>query len=421
MSEPSLVVLAHPLTEAAELPFSPLVLALLAVYVLFNVSAVAAWQRRSRTPTPREPVTGQHDDDPVPDGGGPRAAFWVARALGLALYVLALVAGVWGDPNQVRNIAPALTVGAGWPMFTLAVLLAGGLWWWVNPYDTLARAVAPLGAGDGSGRAPDGTWAPVWWAVATAAVWMAYLTVWPRALDPRTIAWALVAYTFVTISGCLAVGRKTWLWRGEFFTVFFGLLAAVRTHGTAWSPPAGAPAVLGVVAGGALLGLFRDSDLGIFLAYGPRANLYGRIAVVVFMAVTATAAHTAARRSTLTSIVVGLAPLTGALVVALSISRNRLTTSLQLLPIAASNPLGGDLDLFGTRFNSLHPRPLGEVGPVWLQVGLLLIGALAGLWLAHRAANDGIPGGRAARQPGGIVFLLLGTLLGIGVAAATAI
>lgn len=419
--EPSLVVLAHPLTEAAELPFSPLVLGLLAVYVLFNVSAVAAWRRRSRKPTPREPATRQHDDDPVPQGTGPRAAFWVARALGLALFVLALVAGVWGDPNQVRNIAPALTVGAGWPMVTLAALLFGGVWWWVNPYDTLARIIAPLGAGDGSGRAPDGTWAPIWWAVASASVWMAYLTVWPDALDPRTIGWALIAYTLVTSAGCLAVGRKTWLWRGEFFTIFFGLMAAVRTRGTSWTPPAGAPAVLGVVAGAALFGVFRDSDLGIFLAYGPRANLYGRIAVVIVMAVTAAAAHAAARRTNVTSVVVGLAPMAAALVVALSISRNRLTTSLQLLPIAASNPLGGDVDLFGTRFNTLQPRPLGEVGPVWLQAGLLLIGALAGLWLAHRAADRPAPDPRSARQPGGVVLLLLGTLLGVGVAAAAAI
>lgn len=419
MIEPSVVVLAHPLTQRAELPFSPLVLALLAVYVLFTVSAVLAWRHRSRPPTSREAVARQHNDDPVPDRAWARAAFWVARAVGLGLFILVLVAGLWGDPNQLRNIAPALTIGAGWPMVTLAVLLAGGLWWWVNPYDTLARAVAPLGAGDGTGRGSDGAWAPVWWGVATAAVWMAYLTVWPDALDPRTIAWALIAYTLVTLAGCLAVGRKTWLWRGEFFTIFFGLLAAVRTHGTSWTPPAGAPAVLGVVAGGALFGLFRDSDLGIFLAYGPRANLYGRIAVVVFMAVTAAGAHAAARRSTVTCIVVGLVPMAAALVLALSISRNRLTTSLQLLPIAASNPLGGGLDLFGTRFNDLHTRPLGEVGPVWLQVGLLLIGSIAGVWLGRRAANT--TGGRTARQPGGVVLLLLGTLLAIGVAAAAAI
>lgn len=417
-------VLAHPLTQRAELPLSALELALLAVYVLIIVAAIDAWRARS------SPAVSAPDDPPaasvdevVPSGAGPGVRFWAVRALALAVFVFTIVAALIGDTSQVRNIAPALTLGAGWPLVTLVALVGGGVWWWLNPFDTLGRRIAGLGAGDGSAREADGTPAPVWWAVAPAVLWMIYLTVWPSALDPRTLGRAMVLYTLLTLAGCLAVGRRTWLERGEFFTVFFGLLSSARSTQHRWIPPAGSAAVLAVVSGGALFGLFRDSDLGTFLAYGPTSRLYSRIALLLFLAVAAGSAELAARRAAPGAMTVALAPLTAALVVALALARNRLTTSLQLIPIAASNPLGGDLDLFGTRYNGLNPVPLGEVGLVWAQAAVLVAGAVAGIVLARRWSGRG---GAAeprtlARRTRGVVFVVLGTYLGIAVAATAAI
>ena len=417
------VVLAHPLTQRAELPLSALELAAFAVYLLLMATAATGWLLARRPPPPHvEPH--DHDDDPAPKDGPGRIAVWIVRAVGVALLVLVVVAGWWGNPNQVRNIAPALTLGAGWPVLTAAAVTLGGVWWWLNPYDTVARGIADFGAGAGSGRNADGTWAPVWWAIAPGAIWMMYLTVWPSALAPPTIANVAVLYLLVTLTGCLALGRKTWLWRAEFFTVFFGLLAAARRP-RHWAPPAGSAALLGVVCGGALFGLFRDSDLGLSIAYGRNANLYSRIAIIAFMAVAGIAAHRGARRSLPGAVTAGLAPMAAALVVALAVERNRLTTSLQLLPITASDPLGGDFDLFGTRMGGLHPQPLGAIGPVWLQMGVLLLGALAGMLLARRFAllrSGATPeAAKTQRRVGGVVFVLLGTLLGVGVAAAAAI
>ena len=420
-----MIVLAHPLTQRAELPLSALELALLAAYILLMASAVAGWRSRARTPAPAGDAAPQgHDDDPVPGAGPGRFAFWAVRAVGVALLLLVIGAGWLGDQNQVRNIAPALTLGAGWPLMTLAAMGLGGGWWWLNPYDTAARGVAGLGAGSGSGVAQDGSWAPVWWAIAPGALWMMYLTVWPSALVPGTIAVAAIAYLMVTLAGSLALGRKTWLWRAEFFTVFFGLLAAGRRPDR-WVPPAGAAALLGVVCGGALFGLVRDSDLGLAVAYGPNAILYSRIAIIASMLVAGVAAHWCARRVPAGTVAVCLAPMAAALVLALAVERNRFTTSLQLLPIAASNPLGGDYDLFGTRLGSLHPQPLGQVGPVWVQAAVLLIGALAGMLLARRfvarRAGSARSAAAAQRRSAGVVFGLLGTLLAVGVAAAAAI
>ena len=426
MAISNVVVLAHPLTQRAELPLSALELSLLAVYVVVVVAAVDAWRARSASVT--APRTGPaaeettHVEDGLPAAaGGP--GFWIVRAVALAVFVFTIVAALVGDTSQVRNIAPALTIGAGWPLLTLAALVVGAVWRWLNPFDTLARPVAGLGAGEGSARDGAGTGAPVWWAVAPAALWMAYLTVWPSALDPRTLGRAMVLYALLTLAGCLAVGRRTWLGRGEFFTVFFGLLSSARTMRRRWSPPAGSATVLGVVSGGALFGLFRDSDLGAFIAYGPTSPLYSRLALLLFLALAAAGAEMAARRAAPGAVTVALAPLAAALVVALALARNRLTTSLQLIPIAASNPLGGDLDLFGTRYNGLNPVPLGEVGLVWLQTAVLIVGAAAGLVLARRwlSATGSVASPGAARRTRGVVSLLLGTYLGIAVAAVAAI
>ena len=412
---PTLAVqLAHPLTERGELPVSPLFLAALALCLFIGAAQLGQRVARPADPAPAERGETQRD---VPRGGR-AVAFWAVRALGLALVVLAATAGRFGNPNQVRNIAPALTVGAGWPLLIVATAAFGRVWWWLNPHDTLARPLAPLGAGHGSDVDDDGRWAPVWWAAATGAGWMLYLTVWPGALDPRTIAGALLLYTVATLAACLTLGRRTWLWRGEVFTVFFGLLAAVRRRGVRWRPPAGAPAVLGVLSGGALFGLFHDSAMGTVVAYAH--PLYRGLAAVAFLVLGAVVAERAARRTAYGAAAMALAPVAASLLLALSVARNRLTTSLQLLPITASNPFGGELDLFGTRFDPIYTQPLGPTGPVWVQAGILMGGHAVGivlfLWAMRR--SDGAAG--VPRRSRGVITSLLGTSLCIAVATAAA-
>lgn len=421
MSDQPLVVLAHPLTQQAELPVSPLVLALGALYVLLMVAAIARRRWNSDAADAGAAVVWRPDEQDAPSAGVRGVLFWATRAVSLALFALAIVAGRVGDPSQLGNIAPALTIGAGWPLVTLGAILGGRVWWWINPFDTLARPVSQLGAGEGTASSGDEPWAPVWWALVPAALWMMYLTVWPSGLDPRSIGWTLPAYTLVTLAGCLGLGRRTWLWRGEFFTVFFGLLAAVRLRRTRWNPPAGAPAVLGVVAGGALFGLFRISDLGAFLVYGPRANLYAILGVVAVMSVAAVVAERSSRKLGRGALAVGLTPIAAGLVLALAVSRSRLMTSVQLLAVLASDPLGQGLDLFGTRNNGINPVLFGIAGPVWLQAGLLLAGAVAGFLLALHFSRTMTGAAATRRRTTGVILSLLGTFLAVGVAAAAAI
>ena len=72
-----------------------------------------------------------------------------------------------------------------------------------------------------------------------AVLFLAFATLelaWPRSAEPRTLALAIVVYSWVTWAGMLIYGRRAWLQNGEAFAVYFGLLSrisafAVREEG----------------------------------------------------------------------------------------------------------------------------------------------------------------------------------------------
>ena len=211
---------AHPggSTPHVDVPIGIVVLAAVAVVV---VVAVAVPPRPPARATRAEEVTSSW-------WGGLSRPQWVVRAVCLAALLLAVLAGRIGVDDELENLAPALTVGAGLPLLVGGSLVLGRLWRWVDPWDTLARLAAP---GDRS-VAPG----HVWPAVAVVLPWLWFLGVYPRPLDPRAIGLALATYTVVTLAGCLAVGRVRWLASAEPV----GRLALVdrsRPSGGAW--PAG--------------------------------------------------------------------------------------------------------------------------------------------------------------------------------------
>ena len=402
------IVLAHPLTQSWELPVSPLFLSALALCAL-GATAWAAARSPGEPTAPDDPPA-----EPVEVAEGP--LFWLGRAVGLALLVLAILAGRFGSEAELSNITPALVMGAGWPLLVLASAALGNVWDRLNPFDTLARAIAPLGAGDGTDAQANLTWS-----LPAALVWVAYLTMWPNHLAPRSISNALLIYTVFTLAGVLAFGRRTWLAGGEVFTVFFGLIARVRRQGSPASLPDGAHLVLAVLCGGFVYGLLRDSQLLIDIGYGPRSTLYSALAlvasVVVTVALTVAAYRGAQRRNVGAAIVVGLVPAAAALAFALALARNRFTTSLQLVPVLSSDPLGQGIDLVGTRDWVLNARPLGIVGLLTVQAVVVLAGCLLGAVFATRRARSSAR--TAPATPSGVLAVLLA--VAVAAIAATAL
>jgi hypothetical protein len=208
--------------------------------------------------------------------------------------------------------------------------------------------------------------------------WTWYLTAYEDGLEPRAIGAALATYSIITIAGCLVVGRARWLSSAEVFGLLFAWTARVpRRLIRSWQPPPGTGVVLGVLAGGLLFGLVRGSPLWAEPSISNRAGLYATLGVLGFAATGATmmrAGEWWAGRIDAAAVAASSIPLVAGLALALSLARNRLFTSLQLLPILASDPFGRDWDLFGTADWMLDPNPLGDGGRTMVQI-LVLTGA----------------------------------------------
>jgi hypothetical protein len=385
-------ILAHPLTEVGRLEVPPLAAAVTAMVV---VAAVARFW-----PADRVRAGGQAVDS---DTGWPAhswfgalgPAHWVTRALGVLLLLLAAIAGRVGSESEIHNLAPALVVGAGWPLLITGSLLVGAIWRWVDPWDASARF---LGRDAEQDPVADATWAVV---PAAALAW--YVGALPNPYSPRAIGFGLAAYTLVTVGGCLVLGRARWLSRAEVFGLMFTWAALVRgRRARAWRPPRNAEIVLGVVAGGLVFSVIRRSALWGGIAVRPRAVFFSTLAVMVLAGGFALLLWWLERRGrrdgVAGSVPVAVMPAVVSLVLALAMYSNVLFTSISLIPELLADPLGlgwrllpFDLPLFslcGTGESSC-------VALVAVQSGVLLAGGiLGGIVLAHRVPRP------AARQPG---------------------
>jgi hypothetical protein len=343
--------LAHPLREHAGPVFSPLAASALAVVVVASVAY--SWPQGKPAAEPPDPRRIFSWAGPL---HGPQVA---TRAVAAALLLLAIVAGRFGSEAELENIAPALVIGAAWPLLLLGSALIGPVWRWLDPWDALVRPVE---------RSQSPVSGQVWWAVLPAALWVWYLIILPRPLAPRNVGLALAIYTVVTVAGCLAAGRAAWLSRAEVFGLLFGLVSMLpRRLLPRWRPPGGAEVVLGVLAGGLVFGVVRLSELWGGLNVVPNATLYATIGLV----------------------------------------RNRLFTSVQLLPGLLLDPLGGG---GGPAVVGLNHDPLGHTGLAVAQLAVLMAGHLAGaIVMARRTPPE-------ARGPG---MVSLAVLVAGGVVAIT--
>jgi hypothetical protein len=389
--------LAHPLTDPFQLPFSPLVAASAGAGLVLVVAF--AVPRRTERP----------DEEPER-----RVASWagslspaqvVARLVAAALLALAIAAGRLGVDDELENLAPALVVGAAWPLLVLASILLGPVWRWIDPWDSVARLVASGEPEDEPGH--------VWPAAVVAVGWVWYLSAYRDPLDPRSVGAILALYTLLTVGGSLAVGRVRWLSSAEPLGILLSWMALFPRRRLAdWRPPRGAEALLGVFLGGVLFGAVRRSELWGGLNTAQEAEIYAAVGVVLFCAagagVLTLMAMSAEQLGARAVAAQAAVPAVAAVIVAVAMDQNRLTTSVQLLPELLGDPFGRGWDLFGRAGASLDPAPLGTRGLVGAQLGLVLAGYLVGAAVLGRRLE------RGARGP---VALLLAVLASASVIA----
>lgn len=389
--------LAHPVTQPFNLPVSPLEAASAAAGLVLAVAFAAPAARIGANDRP---------DRLFASWAGTLSAWQlVTRLAAVALLGLAVAAGRLGVDSELENLASALIVGAAWPLLVLVSIALGPVWRWTDPWDLVARAFT-----QGQSSAEPGH---VWPAAAIALPWVWYLSAYQDPLDPKSVGAMLALYTLLTLGGCLALGRVRWLGTCEPLGIVLSWMALLPRRRLAdWDPPRGAEALLGVLAGGVLFGAVRRSELWGDLNTVQHADLVAAAGLAAFCAVAAglltlvafsgeaAAARAAAARAAV--------PAAAGIILAVALDRNRLFTSVQLLPELLGDPFGRGWDPFGRAGSRLDPAPLGAEGLQWAQIATLVLGHVVGALAGAR---------RLERRARGPVALGLAILVGASVIA----
>jgi hypothetical protein len=373
------------------------------------------------------------------DGGRPlserwqRLVLWVGWRIMLGAISVGLLAVVWlaalfGEPDAGDNLAPTFIWVLFWLGLVPLVVVFGNLWSVLSPWRAAADAVAWAWSKAGQGWEPAavyperlGRWPAAGLLLAFATLELAY----PRAAEPRTLALAIVVYSWITWAGMLLFGRRTWIANGEAFHVYFGLLSLIAPFAvqerdgrrvvvvrpplaglTARQDTPGTVAFVAVMLGSvAFDGLSRASwwqdrlyDLEArYIVDSPRTadlvatgfNFLGLLVAVSAVALLFLAAVQAARLVSGSSeglahlFVASLLPTALAYAVAhyftLFVNQGQFAIPL------VSDPFGRGWDLFGT--DGFQPSLFNSPNAIWYtQVAVLVVGHVLGLALAHDRA-----------------------------------
>jgi hypothetical protein len=360
------------------------------------------------------------------------------RLAAVAMLLLTLAAGLFGNPDPLRNVS----MTAFWVVFLLGVTYAsalfGDFYALLNPWRALTDALARLWPGFARGRLPWPERLDAWPALVlyVALIWIEL----SLRGTPLTLGAMLAAYTVLCFAGVYLFGAAAWYRHGEVFSVFFRLVATLAPVDYR-RDPAGGPGSLALRWPGA----------------GALEQRPGRLATAVFvLAMLASTAYDGLRETQpwtavfwhdplgIFSPLFGDAPIReyivarpwyrawdtlwllaapfvyfGAYAVVMAAARALTRTArplrellldfaFTLLPIVLayhaahyftllidqgpkllsllSDPFGRGWDLFGTtdRFRAAY---LMDLTRVWhIQVALILLGHVASVVLAHRVA-----------------------------------
>jgi hypothetical protein len=362
-----------------------------------------------------------------------RVLLWPGWRIGLGALTAGLLIVVWlaafvGRPDAGDNIAPTFVFVIFWLGLVPLVVVFGNLWSVLSPWKAVADAVAWAWSKTGRSWEPLaayperlGRWPAAVLLFAFAALELAY----PRAAEPRTLALAIVIYSWITWAGMLVYGRRPWNENGEAFNVYFGLLALIspfavqerdgrrvvigRPPLTGLTLPQTTPGtvafvvvMLGSVAfdGFSRQTWWQDRLYNLEAEYivdSPRTadlvatgfNVFGLLVSVIvigalFLVAVAAAGLVSGAREGLASVfVASLVPI--ALAYSIAHYFTLLINQGQFALPLSSDPFGKGWDLFGT--SDFKPSLFNSPNAIWyVQVGVLVAGHVLGLLLAHDRA-----------------------------------
>jgi len=159
-------------------------------------------------------------------GSVPEALRLPASLISFLVFATLVSAGFLGSRDPLSNPLPLVVWTLVWVGLTLLQGLFGNLWAWINPwYGPWRMAMALLGraVGDPPLRMP--AWASLWPALALLIAFAWFELIYPAPDDPWRLAWAVGGYWLFSFAMMLLFGYEQWSRRGEFLSVFFGMIA----------------------------------------------------------------------------------------------------------------------------------------------------------------------------------------------------
>jgi hypothetical protein len=414
---------AHGLVGRADLPIPEWLFGWAAAVVLIVSFAGLAllWQEPK--------LEGAERFHPLPEGVSyalvNTATEVFAGLVGIGLLVLTVYAGLAGVQSPQANFGPTFVYVIFWVGLVAASILVGDVFRALNPWRAIARATAwvtnrvarPVQA---PFRYP--AWLGRWPATAGLLGFAWFELAYSGGDDPSTLAVAVLVYTAVTLLAIACFGTEAWISRGEAFSVYFNLFSRmspveVRDGRLGLRRPLGALTRLDIAPGTVALLIvmigtvafdgasegqpwtdiapdIQDFFTSIGFGLGTALELTFTVGMLIGLAMVAavyllgTAGVRTLDRRPLTEIagqyVHTLVPIAAVYVIAHYFSL--LVYNGQAGAYLASDPLGEGWDLFGTAARTIDYGVIGATGIWYAQVGVLVLGHVCGLVLAHDRA-----------------------------------
>jgi hypothetical protein len=389
-------------------------------------------------------------------GAIPRFIVLCCRAVGGALLLLIVCAGLFGNQSTFKNIAPVAVWVVWWVGLSFVCAFIGNVWVLINPWTAafkLAQRMAAAWRNDLSLRWQYPAWLGAWPACALFLLLAWFELVAPGRDVPRNIALALLLYSALTWAGFVCYGRELWCRNAEVFSVVFGLFgrfAPVRFEGNGrchWSlrPPAVGlltrtpldPSmtaftllVLGTVTVDGLMetpawAAVVEQLIGVQPSTGAAASYMAlQTALLVTGPLVLAALYLTAvalmGQSPVTKLagqfVLSLVPI--AIAYHLAHYFSMLAIAGQFIIPLASDPFGYGWDLFGTM---LYRIDIGLVDArfIWyLSVVAIVTGHIIAVWIGHATAYAVFDAATARRSQYPMLVLMVGyTMLSLWILA----
>jgi hypothetical protein len=363
---------------------------------------------------------------PIPRLGrilGSRVMEVVWGFVGVAILAVVIAAGYIGPDSGANNLVPTFIMITFWVGLVFLSVLFGDVFKALNPWRAIGRLTgAVVGRRAGARRAyPEalGRWPAV--AGLLVFTWIELVAGW--ADFPRTLTTAIVGYTVVTLIAQAVWGVETWTRRGEAFSVYFNLLSRIspfetRNRVVGVRPPLGGlpkldrppgtvPLVMVMIgtvtfdglSQGSLWGTIGPALQDFFTALGASevtgldlAETVGLIGGVLLVAGFYWLGMEGARSvggdfsgAQLRRIFVHtLVPIAAVYVIAHYVSY--LVHEGQAIQYLASDPFGQGWDVFGRASAAIDFSVLSQTALYWIWLGVVVIGHVAALILAHDRA-----------------------------------